>query len=266
MKKILPVIVVLTTLTATQKAQAQTTHAVQTYTVFLGLDLDMGIPINAFSDYNDHIAVGGGFNLFFQPTNKIPVLVGFDLGFLNNGYKMERQTLYADIVAGGTVIDQLEFPLRIETSNTITTGHINLRVQSPTRFFKPYIDGLIGFNNFSTNTSIYDESEEYYLSEEDNPLITRANQNSSWTFSYGAAAGLMVELNENILLDIRAAYTRGGEATYFVKDDIENWVVEFSTVPTSADTADESEIDISAVPKESTTDMVQGAVGITIKF
>ncbi len=247
-------------------AFGQTTHSVKSNAVYLGLGLDMGIPINEFSTYNDHIAVGGGFDLFFQPSVKIPVLVGFDLGFLGNGYKVQRQTLYADIVVGGTVIDQLAFPLRVETSNTISTGHVNLRILSPTRFFKPYVDAQLGFNNFSTNTSVYDESEEYYLSEADNPLITSSNQNSSWTFSYGAAAGLMVELNENILIDIRAAYTKGGEATYFVKDDIDNWEIEFSSVPTSADDTTDAEIDISALPKESTTDMIQGSVGIVIKF
>ena len=245
---------------------AQTTHPVKKSAVFFGLNFDLGIPMNDFKTYNDEVAVGGGFNLFFQPSVKIPVLVGFDLAFMNNGFKTEDKTLTADIVVDGIVIDQLLFPMHIETSNTISTGHLNLRVQSPTKFFKPYVDGILGFNNFSTKTSIYDESEEYYLSEEDNPLITSSKQNSDWTFSYGGAAGLMIELNENMLIDLRVAYSLGGNASYFVEDDIDEWEVVFNTIPTSQEEVDEEDISIAAFPKESKTDMILGTVGITFKF
>ena len=245
---------------------AQTTHPVKNSAVFFGLNFDLGIPMNDFNTYNDEVAVGGGFNLFFQPSVKIPVLVGFDLAFMNNGFKTEDKTLTADIVVDGVIIDQLLFPMRIETSNMISTGHLNLRVQAPTKFFKPYIDGIIGFNNFSTTTSIYDESEEYYLSEEDNPLITSSKQNSDWTFSYGGAAGLMIELNENMLIDLRVAYSLGGNASYFVEDDIDEWEVVFNTIPTTQEDVDEEDISIAAFPKESKTDMILGSVGITFKF
>lgn len=247
-------------------SQAQTTHPAKSSSVFFGINFDLGIPINEFKTYNDEVAVGGGFNLFFQPSNKIPVLVGFDLAFMNNGFKTEDKTLTADIVVDDVVIDQLLFPMRIETSNTISTGHLNLRFQSPTKFFKPYLDGIIGFNNFSTTTSIYDESEEYYLSEEDNPLITSSKQNSDWTFSYGGAAGLMIELSETILIDLRVAYSLGGNASYFVEDDIDEWEVVFNTIPTTQEDVDEEDISIAATPKESETDMILGTIGLTFRF
>ena len=243
------VLATLITLIGTSFVTAQTTHPAKSSAVFLGLNFDLGIPINDFKNQNDNIAAGGGFDLYFQPSVKIPVLIGFDLGFLNNGYKVQHQTLYADIVSGGTVIQTLSFPLRVETTNSISTGHLNLRLQSPTKFFKPYVEGVIGFNHFSTNTSIYDESEEYYLSQQDNPLITSANQNSDWTFSYGAAGGLLVEVGENILINARGSYTRGGAAEYYVKDDIDNWEIVFNTVPTSSTDASGDDIDISAVKK-----------------
>ncbi|MEZ5014929.1 MAG: hypothetical protein R2794_11620 [Chitinophagales bacterium] len=233
---------------------------------FLGINFDLGIPINEFKTHNDEAAVGGGFDLFFQPTVKIPILIGFDFAFMNNGYKMQRETLTADIVAGGVVIDHLYFPLRVETYNNISTGHLNLRFLSPTKFFRPYVDGLVGFNNFNTRTSIYDESEEYLLSEADNPLITTSKQNSDWTFSYGAAAGMLVELNPNILINLRVAYTMGGTAQYFVESDIEDWEIEFNTVPTGQDDITDDDIAISAYPKKSATDMVLGTVGLTFKF
>ena len=210
--------------------------------------------------------MGGGFNVFFQPSIKIPVLVGFDLSFMNNGHKSQEETLIAEITAGGTVIETLYLPLRVETYNTISTGHLNLRLLSPTKFFKPYLDGSIGFNNFSTNTSIYDESEEYYLSDADNPLITTSKQNSDWTFSYGGAAGLMVELIDNFLSDLKVAYMKGGEASYYVEDDIDEWEVVFTTIPTDPDDINDDDISIAAVPKTSKTDMIIGTDGVAFLF
>jgi len=253
-------------ITSVSLLQAQSTIAPKTSAVYFNIGFDMGIPINEFKTYNDEIAAGGGFNLFFQPSVKIPILVGFDLAFLGAGSQIQRETLTADIVAGGTVIETLYFPLRVETYNTISKGHLNLRVLSPTKFFKPYVDGLVGFNYFGTNTSVFDESEEFFLSEADNPLITTSNQNADWTFSYGGAAGLMIELNENMLIDLRLAYTLGGNADYYVEDDIENWELEFNTVPTDPDDFEDDDIDISAIPKNSPTHMLLGTIGLTFKF
>jgi hypothetical protein len=246
-------------------AQAQS-NTNKTNAFYFDLGFDIGIPVQEFKNTNEELGVGGGFGLFFQPSVKIPILIGADFAFMNNGYKMQRETLTADIVAGGTVIETLYFPMRIETSNSINTGHLDLRFLSPTKFFKPYVDAFIGFNNFTTNTSIWDESEEYYLSEEDNPLITRTNQNSDWTYNYGGAFGLLVEVNQNFLINARVAYQFGGEANYYVEDDIEEWEVVFNTVPTSEDDIDEDDIAISAIPKQSTTDMILGTIGVAFRF
>jgi opacity protein-like surface antigen len=265
MRFALPILCLVCIFSLSAKAQS-TIAPPQNTSVFFNLNFDMGIPMHEFKTYNDEIAVGGGFSLFFQPSNKIPVLVGFDLAIMGNGHKIQNETLTADIVAGTTVIETLYFPMRVETYNNITKGNLHLRVQSPTKFFKPYVDGMVGFNHFSTNTSIYDESEEYYLSEEDNPLITSSQQNSSWALSYGGAAGLMVQLKENVFIDVRCAYTLGTEAEYYVEDDIENWEITFNTIPTSQTDVSDEDIDISAVKKQSTTDMVLGTVGVTFKF
>lgn len=246
---------------------AQTTASPgKTSSVFFGLNFDLGVPIGDFKTYNDEVAAGGGFNIFFQPSHKIPFLIGFDLAILGNGHKTQRETLVAEIKAGDIVIETLYFPLRAETSNVITKGSLNLRLQSPTNFFKPYIDGLVGFNHFSTTTSIYDESEELYFSEDDNPLITSSSQNSSWTYSYGGALGLMIEINENMLIDLRFAYTFGGEAEYYVEDDIDQWDIEFNTTLAPDDDIDPDEITIAAYPKQSKTDLVLGSIGLTFKF
>lgn len=156
--------------------------------------------------------------------------------------------------------------MRVETFNTIIGGNLSLRVQAPTQFVKPYAEGLIGFNYFGTNTSVYDESEEFYLSEADNPLITSSNQNSDWTYSFGGAAGMLIQINESIFIDVRAAYRLGGNAQYYVEDDIEDWELVFNTIPTEPDDFEDDDLSISAIPKESKTDMIVGTIGLTFKF
>ncbi|MBK8343452.1 MAG: hypothetical protein IPL12_09160 [Bacteroidetes bacterium] len=247
-------------------SQAQTSTANKKSAVYFGMGFGLGFPFGEFKTFNDEVAPGGAFSLYFQPDKKIPVLIGFDMAILGNGHRSQTETLTAEITAGGTVIDVLYFPLRAETNNLITKGNVNLRVQAPTNIFKPYIDGLVGFNHFGTTTSIYDESEEYYFSEEDNPLITSSSQNSSWAFSYGGAVGLMVGINESLFIDLRFAYTLGSTAEYFVEDDIDQWDIEFSNTFVSEGDIDESDISIAAVPKESKTDMMVGTIGVSFKF
>jgi len=252
--------------TSTTYSLTAQTRANKSNAFFFDLGFDIGIPMHEFKTYNEEVGVGGGFGFFYQPSVKIPILIGADFAFMNNGYREETETLYVEIMAGQQVLETIVIPMRVQMSNTVNTGHLDLRFLSPTKFFKPYLDAFVGFNHFSTNTSIYDESEEYYLSEEDNPLITRANQNSDWTYNYGGAAGLVVELSENFLINIRVAYQLGGEAEYFVEDDIEDWDIQFTSVPTSQDDISEDDLEISAYPKESETDMILGTIGVSFKF
>ena len=245
---------------------AQTTVANKKSTTYFGVNFDLGFPFGSFQTVNDEIAIGGGVNLFFQPDKQIPILLGYDIPFLGNGHKSQTETLTATIEANGTIIQTLSFPLRAETSNIITKGHLNVRFLAPTKTFQPYVDGLIGFNHFGTSTAIYDESPEHYFTEEDDDLITSSSQNSSWAVSYGGAAGLMVEIKENVFLDLRFMYTMGSKAEYYVEDDIEQWEISYNSSILSEEEIDEDDISIAAIPKESRTDMMVGTLGLSFKF
>ncbi|MBC8045391.1 MAG: hypothetical protein H7Y00_01205 [Fimbriimonadaceae bacterium] len=261
MKKLLPAFFIL--LSSTTFAQSNSKSNGSGY---FGIGILAGVPIAEFGTYNEDMAIGVGLNFFYQPSDDIPVMVGLDLGFMGNGNNIQNEVIYAEIKVGETVIDEIQFPFRIETHNSIFAGHFVLRAVAPIKYFKPYVDGIVGFNNFSTNTSIYDESEEHYFSEADNPLITTASQNSDWTFSYGGAAGILVQCGESFFIDLRCAYAIGGEADYYVEDDIEDWEVEFTTTPTGTDDLNEDDIAISAIPKHSETTMLMPSLGVTFKF
>lgn len=265
-KKLRLLIICFLAISAPAFSQQRKTGSHKQSFVYAGLGFELGVPIHDFATYNDNAFPGGAFSLFYQPAGKVPLLIGADFGYLGMGYKTDNPTLHADIVANGTVIQSIDIPLRVETTNSAFTGRLDFRVLSPTKYFKPYIDAFAGFNSFSTSTSIYDESEENYLSDADNPLITRTNVNNSWTYTYGAAGGMLVELGKSFLIDVRLAYAMGGAANYYTRDDISDWTVEFSTVPTDPNDLNSDDISISAVPKRSVTDMIQGSIGIALRF
>jgi hypothetical protein len=233
-----------------------------------GIDLVGGIPHDQFATYSDNLKFGAMVNFLYQPSEKIPISIGGDLGWLANGRKVQYEELTADITAGGVLIDQLYFPLRIETMNNIFTGHIILRITAPTNVFLPYAEGFLGFNNFFTSTSIYDESEENYFSETDNQLITSEVQQSDWGLSYGAAAGLLIQLKDELHINLKFAYNMGTAVSYYTKEDIQNWTVEVNNINSSSGgyELDEDNIDVSAIPKTSKTDMLQPTLGISFRF
>jgi hypothetical protein len=233
---------------------------------YFGIGLLAGAPLQEYKTYNDELAIGLGINGFYQPARNVPVMVGLHLGFLGAGNKTQYENLTAQIIVDDVVIDELNFPFRIVTNNSIFIAQCNLRAYAPIKYIKPYIDGAVGFNNFHTTTSVYDESEEYYFSEEDNPLITQKTQLSEWALSYGGAGGIMVQCGENFFIDVRCAYMIGGEADYYTEDDIENWQVEFTSTPTGTSDLSEDDIAVSAVPKHSETTMLQPSIGVLFRF
>lgn len=233
---------------------------------YFGIDFIMGAPMGEYKTYNDRLSAGLNLNFFYQPSIDIPLMVGLDLGFMGNGSEYQDETLYVDLTVGGTVIDQMVIPFSIETHNNIFNGHFLLRAMAPIKYFKPYVDGIVGFQNFSTTTSIYDESEEHYFSEEDNPLITTKTQLSDWALAYGGAFGFLVQCNENFFINLRCAYLLGSKADYYTDNDIQNWDIEFSANPSSPDDLDEDDISVHAIPKHSETDVLMPSLGITFRF
>ena len=105
--------------------------------------------------------------------------MGFSLGFLVYGSETRKELLSSAIP---------EVLVDITTTNNIFLCHLLLRVQPPEGKFRPYLDGLIGFNNFYTNTRVH--SQRY--SEDD--TIASTNIYKDLAFSYRAGGGLMIQV------------------------------------------------------------------------
>lgn len=165
-------------------------------------NFQVGIPLDAFRDNLDRLGFGGGV-LFLVNIGNSPISLGADLSIM--GY--DSETAEYSVRVGGFVKDY-----ELTTSSNIFLGHAVMRIQPVKHgFISPYIDGMIGFKNLFTSSTLTDldfsESVDSDIDESD------------WTLSYGGAFGLQFHFNKtrNLSLDLRCAYLPGNNASYLVR-------------------------------------------------
>lgn len=247
---------------------AQTNNPTKNHRVFYGdIGLELGIPMKDFADSTNAIGFGFGGGVMYQPSNKIPFLIGGDAGLMIYGNNTQRQTLYANITAGTTVIDQLVIPLRFETTNSMFNMHLRARLMAPTTVVRPYVDGIAGFNSMFTSTSLYDESEQHYFSSEDDPLITSSTESADITYQVGYGGGILIDLVKNMHLNLQANYFFGGNISYFDANKTDNWDISLSSssIVNPSDLSS-SDLNFNAVPTTSKSDMLQFNLNLCFDF
>jgi len=232
------------------------------------INLRAGIPVGSFGTVTDAIPFGLSGALFFQPTKKIPIAVGADLGYMNYGTVRQQQTLDVEITANGSVINEFYIPLEITTSNNIFDGHLIIRSVAPINYFKPYLEGVFGFHYFWTATTVRDQSTEHYLSEPDNDVISSSTQLGDAAMSFGAGGGVIIEVNKNFGINLRADYLLGGRLKWFDKEDTQLWTVSIDNDGAIADPDEiaQQNVNVNALATESNTDMVTIQAGLLFTF
>jgi len=235
-----------------------------------GLGVVVGVPQNEFRLATE--AEGYGFNLhaLFPVGGTEVINFGGSLNYMIYGYNAQNKDLLAEIKVNEVVIDELLIPLRVTNINSIFGLHANMRVMAPTEGVKPYFEGLFGFRYISTNTRITDRSDNNRWSDEDSDLIVRKTNLDAWVLSYGGGGGLQFAINDDMYLDLRAYYLRGGEADFYDGSDTKKWEVTF-TDPYDPETYESEEVtgddlDFDATPKNSTTDMLMFQLGLSVHF
>ena len=117
----------------------------------------------------------------------------------------------------------------VTTSNNVFQGHLLLRVQPQQSAFRPYLDGLVGFNYLWTETSI--RSEHIDIDDK----VANSTNFSDGAFSYGGGGGVLFRVYDGsqkelqpgetrfsgLYIDFGVKYFKGGEAEYLKKGDIE---------------------------------------------
>jgi hypothetical protein len=112
--------------------------------------------------------------------------------------------------------------VRVNTTNNFILGHAILRLQPNTGVFRPYLQGMVGFNYLFTETKIENENN---VGQE----VASSTNLSDGAFSYGGGAGLMFMVYHpndgsisDVYLDLGARYIFGGEAEYLKEGSVRN--------------------------------------------
>ena len=228
-----------------------------------------GIPINEFADNTDALGFGlkGAFYIPFGP--KTPLYFGIGFGgmiFGSNGQYINENLV---ISSGSTVIGTIPVNLEARTNNWMLNGLLSVRYQAALQYVQPYVELIGGGSYLYTRTVLYDRSDRgIFTSDEDDEINSRTLE-SSFTYNYGAGAGFMIRLTDQIFLNVGGAYLRGGRAKYFDKEQTSQWDIQFTGSgnfdPNNLNPDDVS-LDYAGEPKKSTTDMIQVNLGVTFKI
>ncbi len=206
-----------------------------------GLNITLGMPQTEFKNNVDNAGIGltGHFGYNFPNT---PFILGANLGFLIYGSESRKEPFSTTIP---------DVTVDVTTTNSIVNGHILLRVQPQQGKFRPYLDGLIGFNYLFTSTEIQSEWDF------DDDVATSTNQDD-FTSSLGGGAGIMYRVHEGVnasdepyevFIDFGVRYLNGGNAKYLKEGSI---------------TREDGKVHYYL--NESTTDLVTYRLGVSVNF
>ena len=182
-----------------------------------GINFMLGFPQGEFRDNVDDVGFGlGGF--FGVSPSGGPLMFGAEFGFLIYGMESRKEPFSTTIP---------DVTVDVETSNNIVLGHLFLRLQSPVGKFRPYVEGLVGFNYLFTRTTIKNESLT-------NDEVASSTNFDDATMSYGTGGGVLIRVYDGrykkrtegrkeidgVFIDFRVRYFSGGEAEYLKEGSI----------------------------------------------
>ncbi|PLX31961.1 MAG: hypothetical protein C0600_04150 [Ignavibacteria bacterium] len=215
-----------------------------------GLSLLITTPQGDFKDNTDEVGVGLGVDLGYVFPHT-PLVIGGTFSYATYGSETANVPFSSTV---GSLVN-----VDVTTSNNLALGHLFLRLQPQGGVFRPYAEGLVGFNYFWTETTVE--------SERNTEEIAGSTNLDDFVFSYGAGGGLMFrvwkgETDEpgqgmEVLIDLKLRYLLGGEAQYYAFDDSNSPIIEDEN---GAPALDESKV------LDSATDMLNFGIGVTVRL
>ena len=217
----------------------------------------MGLwPKNEFKNQGVPIGLGLDFNGIIYPLKELGFGINFGLSQYGNSTRSVSY-YFSDLVA-----------IEEETKNNIFSGHLFFKFTPCNKKWnvQPYVEGLVGFKNFYTETTLYNENgHDDPETTTDEREISASTNASDTAFSYGGGVGLDVLLkktfNKNtdkitgaLFFFINGRYLLGAEAQYLKEDDIEY--------------SDPSEGPVTTTFNwnQSTTDLLNISLGLSLRF
>ena len=165
-------------------------------------------------ELNNHIAdpAIGANAIGLISFRNYPFSLGLDLALVTYGYESREALLGPEIPE--VIVD-------VETLNNIFLSHAVLRLQPPTGYARPYVDGLVGFKYFFTHTQVDDGHGD--------EAIASSLLFDDIALSYGMGAGLDIQLYHGsfgehvgtLLLNLGVRYLFGSPASYLTEGSVE---------------------------------------------
>jgi len=177
-----------------------------------GLGVLLGAPLGEFGNNIDsaggvsgHLDVGLGGSV---------VSIGGEAAYLLYGGESRKVDL------GAAIPDLPGVVVTVNTDNAMVLVHGRVRAQPRRGRWRPYVDGLFGFTNIYTTTSIAESGGcDGYSCTPD----LEATNLEDFALSFGGGVGLMVGFGAApwpARLDVSVRYLRGGEADYLAEGGI----------------------------------------------
>lgn len=174
-----------------------------------GINFTISLPQNEFKKHLDATGLGGtGYFLVKMPN--APLYAGASLGIVVYGSDTREEPFNEYIPE--VIVD-------VTTRNYILMCHFILRAQPAEGIFRPYLDGLFGFNYIWTETGVYDQQSINY------EIASTVNIDDT-AVSYGIGGGVMFCVHDRqehpfaTFIDFGIRYLKGGKAEYLQRGSI----------------------------------------------
>jgi hypothetical protein len=197
-------------------AQSQQAAAPAPPRVSGGVGILGAVPVGDFAAHVE--TAGGGLGHFDVRLGRGPFRLGAEIGYLEYGNTQRTVPL------GGLVPDVPDATLKVDTSNAMLLVHGRIRAQRSRGRWRPYADGLVGFTDLFTKTSIEGGvscSTIFGSTSCTSSSIASATNSRDFVLTYGAAGGVTYGLSPRWgRLDLGWRYVRGGHARYLTEGAI----------------------------------------------
>jgi hypothetical protein len=172
----------------------------------------IGVPTGDFATHVD--SAGGLTGQMDKSLGSSPVSVGGEISYLIYGSDGR------DVPLGSLIPEAPNAKVHVSTDNQMLTLHARGRIQARSGRWRPYADGLFGFNDLFTSTTVGPGANCTDDSCGSSDSETNARD---FVLSYGGGAGITYAFKSRPhapRLDLSVRYLRQGEADYLTEGAI----------------------------------------------
>ncbi|MCX6132532.1 MAG: hypothetical protein NTU47_01850 [Ignavibacteriales bacterium] len=142
-----------------------------------GLNFLVGLPQGALKENGDRAGVGLTGNIGLAPRD-YAFMIGLQFGYMNYGTEKKREPF--SITIPDVTVD-------VATENNLAPGHLFLRLQQNSGFFRPYLEEAVGGNYLFTKTTLQNQGNG---GEE----VASSTNLDDFAFSYGGGGGVLISI------------------------------------------------------------------------